>query len=214
VDDHNIVRTGIRRLLEDAPGIRVVGECESGEEAINLVRKSQIDVVLMDIKMPGIGGLEATRKMLRYDPDLKILILTSYTDDPFPTRLLQAGASGYITKGCDPQEMIHAIKAVKSGQRYINPNIAQQLALKHLDEKDGSPLDALSERELQVMLMITQGVKVPEIADALHLSTKTINTYRYRIFEKLKVNTDVELTRFAMSKGLLEIISDENDANP
>lgn len=204
VDDHDLVRTGIKRLLADQAGIKVVGEASSGEAAINVARKTAPHVVLMDVKMPGIGGLEATRKLRRLDPELKILVLTACGDDPFPSRLLQAGAAGYLTKDCGLEEMVQAIKAVNAGQRYISPIIAQQLALKHLSDGEASPFDVLSERELQVMIMITSGQKVQDISAKLCLSPKTVNSYRYRLFEKLNINSDVELTHLAIRHGLLD----------
>jgi len=158
----------------------------------------------MVMQMPGIGGLEATRKMIRHNPDLKVLALTVCDDEPYPSRLLQAGAAGYITKGCDPDEMIRAIRTIHAGQRYISSEIAQQLALKRFAKDEESPLDILSERELQIMLMITSGQKVQEISDKLCLSPKTVNSYRYRIFEKLGINSDVELTLLAIRLGLVE----------
>jgi two-component system, NarL family, invasion response regulator UvrY len=204
VDDHELVRMGIKRLLQDAPGLKVVGEVASGEEAVLQAKELIPDVVVMDVHMPGIGGLEATRKMLRHNPDIKILALTIYEDEPYPSRLLQAGASGYITKGCDPEEMIRAIRTIYSGQRYISPGIAQQIAIKRFTKGDESPVDLLSERELQIMLMITQGQKVQDISKKLCLSPKTVNSYRYRIFEKLNINSDVELTLLAMRLGMIE----------
>lgn len=204
VDDHDLVRLGIKRLLQDIHGIKVVGEVSTGEEAIRIAKELIPDVVLMDLQMPGIGGLEATRKMLRHNPDIKILALTVCDDEPYPSRLLQAGAAGYITKGCDAEEMIRAIRTVHSGQRYISSEIAQQLALKRFTKAEESPLDSLSERELQIMLMITSGQKVHEISDKLCLSPKTVNSYRYRIFEKLNINSDVELTLLAIRLGLIE----------
>lgn len=204
VDDHDLVRTAIRNLLANVAGIRVVGEARTGEEAIKLCRKQNPQVVLMDVKMPGIGGFEATRKLLRHNPDLKVLVLTSCNNDIYPARLLQIGASGYITKGSTMEEMVQAILAVKSGQRYISPDIASRLAFKHVSSNEESPFDALSERELQVMLMITKGAKVQDIAEKLCLSPKTVNSYRYRIFEKLNVANDVELTLLALRHGLVE----------
>ena len=204
VDDHDLVRTGIRRMLDDISGIKVVGEARTGEEAIKLGRKLKPQVVLMDVKMPGIGGFEATRKLLRSDPDIKVLIVTICNNDLYPARLLQVGASGYLTKGASMEEMVQAIRAVNSGQRYISPEIASRLALKHVNDGDESPFEALSERELQVMLMITMGMKVQDIAEKLCLSPKTVNSYRYRIFEKLKVKNDVELTLLAIRHGLIE----------
>jgi two-component system invasion response regulator UvrY len=203
VDDHELVRIGIRRLLQDVAGIKVVGEVSTGEEAIRLAKEINLDVVLMDVQMPGIGGLEATRKT-RHNSDIKILALTVCDDEPYPSRLLQAGAAGYITKGCDPEEMIRAIRVVHSGQRYISSEIAQQLALKRFTKPEESPLDILSERELQIMLMITSGQKVQDISDKLCLSPKTVNSYRYRIFEKLSIQNDVELTLLAIRLGMVE----------
>lgn len=204
VDDHELIRIGIKRLLQDVHGIKVIGEASTGEEAIRIAKELIPDVVLMDVQMPGIGGLEATRKMIRHNPDIKILALTVFDDEPYPSRLLQAGAAGYITKGCDADEMIRAIRTIHSGQRYISSEIAQQLALKRFTKAEESPLDILSERELQIMLMITSGQKVQEISDKLCLSPKTVNSYRYRIFEKLNINSDVELTLMAIRLGLVE----------
>jgi len=204
VDDHELVRIGIKRLLQDVSGMKVVGESATGEEAIRLAKSLIPDVVLMDVQMPGIGGLEATRKMIRHNPDLKVLALTVCDDEPYPSRLLQAGAAGYITKGCAPDEMIRAIRTVHVGQRYISSEIAQQLALKRFAKDEDSPLDILSERELQIMLMITSGQKVQEISEKLCLSPKTVNSYRYRIFEKLGINSDVELTLLSIRLGLVD----------
>lgn len=204
VDDHELVRTGIKSLLGTASGISVIAEASSGEDAIKIAREKQPNVVLMDLKMRGISGLEATRKILHHDPDAKILVLTVCNDDVFPIRLLRAGASGYLTKDCDADEMIRAIRSVQAGQRYISPQIAQRLALKRFSSDEESPFDTLSERELQVMLMITSGKKVQDIADKLHLSPKTVNTYRYRLFEKLGIKNDVELTHLAMRFGMVD----------
>lgn len=204
VDDLELVRMGIKRLLQDVPGFKVIGVGSTGEEAVQLAKELVPDVVVMDVNMPGIGGLEATRKMIRHNPDIKILALTIYEDEPYPSRLLQAGASGYITKGCDPDEMVRAIRTVHSGQRYISPNIAQQIAIKRFTKGEESPIDVLSERELQIMLMITQGQKVQDISTKLCLSPKTVNSYRYRIFDKLGIDSDVELTLMAMRLGMLE----------
>jgi len=205
VDDHDLVRLGVKRLLQDAKGIQVVGEASTGEEAIKLTKELLPDVVIMDLQMPGIGGLEATRKMLRHNPMVRVLALTVCDDEPYPSRLLQAGAAGYITKGSNADEMLKAIRKLHAGERYLSPEIAQQLALKRFSADDeASPLDALSERELQIMLMITQGQKTKQISDKLCLSVKTINSYRYRIFEKLEIKSDVELTLLAMRLGLLD----------
>ena len=205
VDDHDLVRLGIKKLLNDVGNIEIVGEAASGEEAITLVKKFMPDVVLMDVKMPGIGGLEATKKIVKAYPKVKVLVVTVCGDEPYPTRVLQAGASGYMTKGVSVDEMIQAIKTVHSGSRYLSPEVAQQLALKHLTHKDGSPFDVLSKREMQVLIMITSGQKVNEVADQLFLSPKTVNSYRYRLFEKLKIESDVELTHLAIRHKLIDV---------
>ncbi len=203
VDDHELVRTGIRKILDEVKGFKVIGEVETGEEAVQFCRKSEPDVVLMDMNMPGIGGLEATKKILRYSPDIKIIVLTVHSEDPFPTKVMQIGAAGYLTKSAGPDEMINAIRSVNSGQRYITPEIAQQMALNQFKSPDENPFNSLSERELQIMLMITRGERVPDISEQLSLSTKTINSYRYRMFEKLNVSNDVELTHLAIRHGML-----------
>jgi len=204
VDDHELVRTGIRRLLDDFSDIEVIAEGDSGEQAIKLAREHKPEIVLMDVNMPGIGGLEATRKLIQIDPAIKVIIVTIHVDEPFPTRLLKAGAAGYLTKGCAVDEIVDAIRSVKNGKRFIGTDVAQQLALSMLPGNDKTPFDALSQRELQVMLMVTQGQKIQEIADKLCLSPKTVSTYRYRLFEKLDVKSDVELTHLAMRHGMID----------
>lgn len=203
VDDHELVRTGIRRLLSDVPGIDVYAEATSGEEAIGMIRQKRPDVVLMDISMPGMGGLEATRRLTQSHPDLKVIILTVHTDDPFPGQLLKAGAMGYLSKGGSINEMIEAIKTVHQGQRFISPAVAQSLALSLLPGTE-SPFEKLSQRELQVMMMLIQGDKMSDIAEKLCLSPKTISTYRYRLYDKLGVSNEAELTKLAMHHGMLE----------
>ena len=202
VDDHELVRTGIRRILEDTKGLQVVGEANCGEDAVKWCRTNNADVVLMDMNMPGIGGLEATRKIIRYAPDSKIIMLTIHTENPLPTKVMQAGAAGYLSKAAAPQEVINAIRSVNAGQRYIASEIAQQMALSQIEPQAESPFNCLSERELQIMLMITKGQKVTEISEQLHLSPKTVNSYRYRMFSKLNISGDVELTHLAIRHGL------------
>lgn len=205
VDDHELVRTGIRRILEDVRGLRVVGEAVSGEQAVQWCRDNQSDVILMDMNMPGIGGLEATKKILRFNPDTKIIVLTVQTETPFPLKVMQAGASGYLTKCSAPDEMIQAIRVVNAGQRYISPEIAQQIALSQVTTSTTeNPFKTLSDREMQITMMITKGNKVQDIAESLNLSPKTVNSYRYRLFEKLNINGDVELTRMAIRYGILD----------
>lgn len=204
VDDHQLIRKGIASILDEIKGLHVIAEASDGEEAIRLAREHNPDVILMDIQMPGMGGMEATKKILRVNPDARILALTVCESDIYPARLLEEGAAGYITKDSTTEEMVRAIRTIVTGQRYISPSIAQKLAIKRFTTGKASPFEVLSERELQVLLMITRGRKVPDIAEILHLSTKTINTYRYRIFEKLGVKSDVELTHLALQHGIIE----------
>lgn len=190
VDDHELVRAGIRRILEDIKGIKVAGEACCGEDAVKWCRANSADVVLMDMNMPGIGGLEATRKIARSVAGTKVIMLTVHTENPLPAKVMQAGAAGYLSKGAAPQEVVNAIRCVASGQRYIASDIAQQMALSQI------------EPELQIMLMITKGQKVNEISEQLNLSPKTVNSYRYRMFSKLNIHGDVELTHLAIRHGL------------
>ena len=146
VDDHELVRTGIRRIIEDVRGMKVVGEADSGENSVKWCRANHADVILMDMNMPGIGGLEATKKILRFNPDIKIIVLTIHTENPFPTKVMQAGAAGYLTEGAAPDEMVNAIRMVNSGQRYISPEIAQQMALSQFSAPSDNPFKELSKR--------------------------------------------------------------------
>jgi len=202
VDDHELVRAGIRRILDDIKGLKVVGEAQCGEDAVRWCRNNSADVVLMDMNMPGIGGLEATRKIVRFSPEIKVIMLTIHTENPLPAKVMQAGAAGYLSKGATPEEVICAIRSVHAGKRYIASDIAQQMALSQLEPQAETPLECLSERELQIMMMITKGQKVTEISDQLNLSPKTVNSYRYRMFSKLNINGDVELTHLAIRHGL------------
>ena len=203
VDDHDLIRYGLRRLMEDQSGIEVVAEADSGEKALELARSTKMDVILMDINMPGIGGFEATSRLSKTHPEIKIIVLTAHSEGPLPKRLLEAGAVGFLTKGCDVKEMIDAIQKVRAGQRYIAPTIAQQLALSMLPGEE-SLLDALSQRELQVLIMISQGMRTNAISDKLSLSPKTVSTYRKRLHEKLDVSNDVEMMRLAIKHGILD----------
>lgn len=198
------MRIGMRRILEDIKGIKVVGETKCGEDAVKWCRNNtaNIDIVLMDMNMPGIGGIEATRKIVRFSPDIKVIMLTIHTENPLPVKVMQAGASGYLSKGTAAQDVINAILAVHAGQRYIASDIAQQMALSQLQPQTETPFNCLSERELQIMLMITKGKKVNEISEQLNLSSKTVNSYRYRMFSKLNISGDVELTHLAIRHGL------------
>lgn len=204
VDDHALVRKGIRRLLDDLPDMEVVGEAESGEIALPLIKSTQPDVVLLDMKMPGIDGWEVTRRLKKSHPRIKVIAVTAVCVEPFPIRVLQLGAMGYLTKESGAEEMAAAIRKVFKGEKYLSAEIAQKMAISRLDPSPDSPFDLLSEREMQVMLMITRGITVQDIAARLFLSTKTVNGYRYRLFEKLGVKNDVELTYLAMRHCVIE----------
>ncbi|MDX1570425.1 MAG: UvrY/SirA/GacA family response regulator transcription factor [Xanthomonadales bacterium] len=204
VDDHDIVRTGISYIIEKEADIEIVGEAGDGEKGLQLIRELKPDVVLMDVNMPNLGGVEATRRIHGSMPDVKVIILTVHSEAPFPTRLLDAGAMGYLTKGCAAEDLLAAIRSVNRGQRYIGKDIAQRLALSLLPGADRSPFDELSAREMEIMMMLVDGADGNTIAEALALSPKTISTYKYRIWEKLGVNNDVELTHLAIRHGITD----------
>lgn len=204
VDDHALVRMGIRRLLDDLPDMDVVADAESGEQALALVKSHKPDVVLLDMKMPGIDGWEVTRRLKKTNPQVKVIAVTAMCAEPLPTRVLQLGAMGYLTKESGAEEMAAAIRKVAKGEKYLSAEIAQKMAINSLETAQGSPFDLLSEREMQVMLMITSGMTVQDIADRLFLSSKTINGYRYRMFDKLGIKNDVELTFLAMKHRVIE----------
>ena len=204
VDDHELVRTGICRMLADTPEVNVIGQAESGEVAIDLARREHPDVVLLDVNMPGIGGVETTRRLIQSVPHVRVLAVSGLAEEPYPSLLLKAGAKGYITKGAPLEEMVRAIKKVMQGGKYFSADIAEQLASSYLSDQPQSPFDSLSEREMQVALMVVNCISAQEIADRLFVSVKTVNTYRYRIFEKLAVDTDVKLTHLAIRFGLIK----------
>lgn len=207
VDDHDLVRAGVGRLLNDVPGIQVVAEAASGEEAVRLVAQVRPDVLLMDVNMPGMGGIGATRRLTKENPDMGIIVLSVHAEEPFLSHMLSAGASGYLTKGCGVEEMIAAIEAVKAGRQYLGKDIRSRVKAQDAESLSDNPLGQLSEREMQVLLLITQGHRMQAISDQLCLSPKTISTYRTRIFEKLGVGNDVELARIAISYGVIDPLS-------
>jgi two-component system invasion response regulator UvrY len=203
VDDHELVRSGIRLILERVAGFVVVAEVKSGEVAIRYCRKDAPDIVLMDVNMPGIGGLEATKQIVRMSENTRVICLSMHAENPIPAKVMQMGASGFITKDAETEEMIRAIHKVAAGQKYVSPDIAQQIAIGKLDFNDANPFEQLSDRELEITLMLVKGQRVPGIANSLNISAKTVNTYRYRMFEKLDISTDVELTHLALRYKLI-----------
>ena len=211
VDDHRLFRLGLKRMLAECKTISVVGEASSGEAAVELARELEPSVVLMDIRMPGIGGLEAMQRILRQRPDTKVVALTACEQQPFPMQMMRAGASGYLTKGVNAQETIAAVRKVFVGQKYFSPDVAQQLAFASFDDESRCPFDDLSGREMQITMMVVNCHRVQKISEDLHLSPKTVNSYRYRIFEKLQVSSDVELTLLAVRHGMIDPMTRPQD---
>jgi two-component system invasion response regulator UvrY len=203
-DDHCLVRTGLKRLLDDVGSMTVVGEADNGRDAITLVQKLQPDVAILDINMPKLNGLETTEILHRDFPALKILIVSMHSDDLFPQRLFKAGANAYLTKDSGIQEIIHAITEVMESRNYICTEVAQKLALVTIGQCKASPFVNLSKRELQVLGLMVKGLKVSDISDDLNLSPKTVSTYRYRLLAKLDVQNDMELAKLAMQHGFIE----------
>jgi two-component system invasion response regulator UvrY len=203
VDDHEVVRLGLRHILSDYPDIEIAAEAADGETALRLNRQTRPDVVLLDVALPGLSGFEVTSRLKQSSPDLGIIILTVHENEPYPGRLLEAGASGYLTKGCPATELVQAIRTVARGGRHIGSSIAQQMALRMLPGAKDSPFDELSAREMEVMLMLADGRKINDIADLMHLSPKTVATYKYRILDKLNARGDVDMTRMALRYGVV-----------
>jgi two-component system invasion response regulator UvrY len=203
VDDHELVRIALRHILADYPSIKIVAEAGDGETAIRLNREVKPDVALLDVHLPGLSGFEVTSRLKQMNPELGIVILTVHEAAPFPGRLLDAGASAYLTKGCPATELVEAIRTVAKGGRHIGASVAQQIALTILPGRNVSPFDGLSAREMEVLLMLVDGRKMADIAELMHLSPKTVATYKYRIFEKLDTRSDVDMTRMAMRYGVV-----------
>jgi two-component system invasion response regulator UvrY len=194
---------GINRILQDIDDFSVMAALDNGEDAVTFCRKHTPDIVLMDIELPGIGGLEAIVQILRFCPDTKVVVITSHQEQPIPVKVMEAGAWGYLTKNADPSVMIDAIRKVYVGQKYVSPEVAQSIALAKLSAGDGNPFEQLSQRELEITIELTRGMKVPDIASQLCVSAKTVNTYRYRLFKKLDVKSDVELTHLALRHKII-----------
>lgn len=203
VDDHEVVRIGLRHILADYPAIQIAGEAIDGESALRMNREIRPDVVLLDVCLPGLSGFEVTTRLKQASPELGIIILTVHEQAPYPAQLLEAGASAYLTKGCPATELVEAINIVARGGRHIGSRIAQQMALNLLPGSSTSPFEELSAREMEVMLMLADGRKIADIADVLHLSPKTVATYKYRIYEKLNTRSDVDMARMAMRYGVV-----------
>ncbi|GLP96126.1 response regulator [Paraferrimonas sedimenticola] len=210
VDDHDIVRTGVRRILEDDANISVIGEANTGECAVKWAEGNEADVVLMDLNMPGIGGIEATRRILELNPQQRILILTVAAGEAITDTMDQVGAFGFITKDSLPSDMITAVRKVASGQRLMRAACANsQLVPKEAPSAEN--FNSLSKRELQIAYYIANGKKAADIAEILELSRKTINSFRYRIFKKLHIESDQEMAKLAAEYGLVDLPFQPND---
>ena len=203
VDDHALVRTGMRMILSAQTDIEVLGDADSGEAALPLIRKLKPDVVLCDLHLPGVSGLEVTERIVKGDHGSKVVIVSVLEDGPLPKRLLEAGASGYVGKGGDAVELLNAVREVARGKRYLASSVAQHLALAGIGGND-SPIDELTSRELEIGLLLVQGLRQQDIARRLSLSPKTVNTHKSRLFEKLGIGDSVALARILKQHGLLD----------
>ena len=204
VDDHAMVRTGYRASLAGVADIQVVGEAGTGEEGVKLARELKPHVVLMDLHLPGISGLEAAARIHQHDPDCKVIALTGHNESPFPRKFIEAGAAGYVTKDGPVEELIQAIRAVASGRRFISQHIAQAMALDAMNGADKSPFDQLTKRELEIVVALAQGEDMPTIAKRLHVEPKTIASHKYNVFKKLDIDGDVALAHLAIQHGLVD----------
>lgn len=202
IEDHEIVRDGIEQLLEKAEGIRIIGATSTGKEGITIAREQHPDVVILDFQLPDSNGLEVIRKLLRYRPEIKILILTANQNESLALQLLEAGAAGYLSKEQGYRELTQAIQAIFQGHRYISADMARVLALRNVEPNKKIAFDELSPKEMEVVLLISNGLTAEETANHLHIATKTVHSYRYRIFEKLNVKNDLELLRLALKSGI------------
>jgi len=205
VDDHAVVRAGLKQFLAEQMDFQVVGEAASGREALDFVRAGGVDVLILDVSMPGQSGVDALSGIKARAPELPVLMLSAFPETHYATALLKQGASGYLSKDCDPQEIVNAVRTLARGRRYITPAVAELLADQlGGGEGDGLPHTHLSEREFQVFLRLAQGETIGAIADSLSLSVKTVSTYRTRVMEKMKLESNSDLTYYALKNGLIQ----------
>ena len=211
-DDHVLVRTGIKAILEQHGGFTVVAEAADGLEAIALVRKLKPDLLLLDLSMPKMSGLEVARRLAEHMPEQKVAILSAHTEQPFPRQILATGAMGFLGKGCVADELVRGVNAVLNGQRYISSEIAQEVAVSLIPGANRSPFDELSPKELEVALAILSEHTIGAAAERLNMSYKTVSTHKGRLLRKMGLTTMVELTRLAMKWGLLPVVDESEDA--
>jgi two-component system, NarL family, invasion response regulator UvrY len=203
-DDHAVVRQGIRQILTDAPEVQVVAEAATGMEALELMRDADIDLVILDLSMPGLSGLDIVRQMKQDRPLVRILVLSVHPEEQYAVRVMKAGASGYLTKDSAPEELISAVRHIAAGHKYVTATLAERLALELDNASDKLPHQSLSDREYEVMLLVAEGLKVQEIADRLSLSVKTVSTYRTRLLQKMRMRNNADVVRYAVREGLVE----------
>jgi two-component system, NarL family, invasion response regulator UvrY len=205
VDDHATVRAGLRQFFSDQPDFAVVGEAASGRQALDIVRQAEVDVIVLDISMPDQGGVDTLAAIKARAPDLPVLILSGFAEAHYATTLLRQGASGYLNKGCDPEEIVKAIRTVHRGRKYITAGVAERLAEGLGGSAGDLPLhEQLSERELQVFLRLARGETVGHMAESMSLSVKTVSTYRTRVMEKMRLASNSDLTYYALKNGLIQ----------
>jgi DNA-binding NarL/FixJ family response regulator len=204
VDDHAVVRAGLRQYFAEQTDFSVVAEACNGREALDIVRKGGVDVVLLDISMPDQSGVDALAAIRARAPELPVLILSGYAEEHYATTLLRQGASGYLNKDCDPEEIVRAIRTVARGRKYITAGVAERLADGLGGGGDKAPHEQLSERELQVFLRLAQGETIGHMAESLSLSVKTVSTYRTRVMEKMGLASNSDLTYYALKNGLIK----------
>ncbi|OGW52471.1 MAG: DNA-binding response regulator [Nitrospirae bacterium RBG_13_43_8] len=203
-DDHAIVREGLKQILSESPDLVVVAEASTGQEVLEKIGKNDLDLIVLDIAMPGRGGLDILKEIKSQRPRLSVLMLSMYPEEQYAVRVLKSGASGYLTKESAPAELVKAIRQISQGKKYISPSLAEKLAIDLEISPDRPPHETLSDREYQVMCMIASGKTLREIADGLSLSIKTISTYRSRILEKMNMKTNAELTHYAIKNRLVD----------
>jgi DNA-binding NarL/FixJ family response regulator len=204
VDDHAVVRAGLRQYLAEQVDLRVIGEAATGREAVNIVRQGEVDVMVMDLSMPDQSGVDALAAIKARAPDLPVLILSGFPEEHYATTLLRQGASGYLNKECDPEEIVKAIRTVYRGRKYITAGVAERLADTLSGGVDKPAHESLSEREFQVFLRLAKGETIGHMADSMSLSVKTVSTYRTRVMEKMNLESNSDLTYYALKNGLIQ----------
>lgn len=204
VDDHEIIREGLKKILKEEADLIVVGEAQDGADALEKLETIDCDILLLDMNMPGRSGIDLLSDLKLLKPKIHILVLSIHPEDKFALRTLKAGASGYLCKDTALEELVVAIRKISTKGRYLSPTLAEQLAFDVVPDKDALPHEQLSNRELEIMFMLADGKKVKNIAKELNLSVSTVFTYRVRIFEKLNIKNDVELTHYAINNKLIE----------